>query len=94
MISDLQFVTRVRVAQRDPPVESFMGNRVLQANENVGAQHDPRHRVFLEAFTDRARSEGTIKQLKFVFRTDLASACRVIGNADFAGFEVSHERVV
>lgn len=71
-----------------------MGNRVLQANANVGAQHDPRHRVFLEAFTDGARSEGAIKQFELVFRTNFASACRVIGDADLAGFEVAHERIV
>lgn len=87
-------MTGVGLVQRDPPVEKLVVNRVLHANMNVGAQYDPRHRVFLEAFTDGARSEGTIEQLKLVFRTDLTSAHGVIGDADLAWFEVPHERVV
>ena len=87
-------MTGVGLVQSDPPVEKFMGNRVLYANMDVGTKHDPRHRVFLKAFTDRARSEGTIKQLELFFWTDLASTHRIIGDADFTGIEVPHERVV
>ena len=87
-------MTGTGLVQRDPAVEKFMGNRMLHADMNVGAQHDPRHRVFLEDFTDRARSEGAIKQLELVFGTNFASACRVIGDADLAEFEVSHEGIV
>jgi hypothetical protein len=87
-------VTGVRLVQGDPPVKEFVGNRMLNADVNVGGQHDPRHRIFLEAFTDRTGSESTIKEFKVVFGADFTSAHRVIGDADLAGFEVSHERVV
>ena len=87
-------MTGVGFVQSDPPVKKLMGNRVLYANMDVGTKHDSRHRVFLKAFTDRARSEGTIEQLELVFWTDFASTHGIIGDTDFAGIEVPHERVV